>query len=83
MCPHRKLTWFADHGRTTDEIEELRQLVINRFDESYPTSPTSTSAPNAPVARSRHSQKVSNPVFYAVHISQYFISAHLDGLFHL
>jgi hypothetical protein len=35
MCPDRKLKWFKDRGRTTAQIEDIRKLVINRWEESY------------------------------------------------
>lgn len=35
MSPQRKLKWFREQGYTTQEIEELRQIVVNRWEESY------------------------------------------------
>lgn len=35
MCPDKKLVWFAEHGWDSEAIEEVRQLVIRRWNESY------------------------------------------------
>lgn len=49
MCPDRKLKWFKDRGRTAAQIEEIRKLVINRWEQTYkPLSEPQTSIPAAP-----------------------------------
>lgn len=35
MCPDKKLQWFEDHGYDSEDVEEVRKLVINRWNESY------------------------------------------------
>jgi hypothetical protein len=35
MSPHRKLDWFRERGYTTAEIEHLKNLVTERWNESY------------------------------------------------
>lgn len=35
MCPDKKLVWFAEHSWDSEAIEEVRQLVIRRWNESY------------------------------------------------
>jgi hypothetical protein len=47
MCPDKKLKWFKERGWTTEAIEEVRQLVLRRWEESY--KPTAIMVP-APVA---------------------------------
>ncbi|KAF8988141.1 hypothetical protein BDQ17DRAFT_1402226 [Cyathus striatus] len=35
MCPDRKLKWFKDHGCTTQQIKEIKKIVIKRWKETY------------------------------------------------
>jgi len=35
MCPDKKLNWFAKRGWSQNDIEEVRELVIKRWEESY------------------------------------------------
>lgn len=80
MCPHRKLEWFASHGRTTSEIGELKQLVISRWNETYATSSASSMSASTPstsstTSASRHGRKVCNQIrlymcLHDLHLSQ-------------
>lgn len=49
MSPYKKLQWFRDKGRTSAQVEEIRRLVINRWEESYQSTagPTDSSVPAA------------------------------------
>jgi hypothetical protein len=40
MSPDKKLAWFARAGWTSDEIQEVRDLVVRRWNESYRPSTT-------------------------------------------
>ncbi|KAF7978554.1 hypothetical protein HWV62_45470 [Athelia sp. TMB] len=71
MCPHCKLQWFVEHGHSPDKIEELRQLVITRFDESYSglfntpaghMPPLVSSTPTEPWAPRKRSSKWLQPL---------------------
>jgi len=54
MCPDKKLKWFEERGWTTEAIEEVRQLVLHRWEESYKPTAIAVPAPgttlNVPVA---------------------------------
>jgi hypothetical protein len=53
LCSDKKLEWFRKRGWTPEEVEEVRQLVIRRWNESYkPVSvtPTTTAAVAVPLA---------------------------------
>lgn len=53
MCPNKKLQWFKDHGWQPEAIEAVRQLVIQRWTESYqPTSALSAHCPTTSTASS-------------------------------
>jgi hypothetical protein len=49
MCPDKKLKWFEEHGWEPEAIEEVRQLVIQRWTESYKPVPIPATAV-APIA---------------------------------
>ncbi|KDQ15264.1 hypothetical protein BOTBODRAFT_92273, partial [Botryobasidium botryosum FD-172 SS1] len=48
LCPDKKLSWFADNNRSTDEIESARETVTRRFNNSYNNSQTGPPALAAP-----------------------------------
>ncbi|KAF9522259.1 hypothetical protein CPB83DRAFT_741651, partial [Crepidotus variabilis] len=35
MCPDRKLRWFKDHGRTIQQVNQLKSRVIAFWEKSY------------------------------------------------
>ncbi|KAF9530060.1 hypothetical protein CPB83DRAFT_868785 [Crepidotus variabilis] len=35
MCPDRKLRWFKDHGRTIQQVNQLKSRVIASWEKSY------------------------------------------------
>lgn len=53
MCPDRKLKWFKDHGRDSEQIALIREIVISRWNESYVQHA-------APIPTVSHTNKVSS-----------------------
>jgi hypothetical protein len=47
MCPDKKLKWFEERGWTAEAIEEVRQLVLHRWEESYKPTATAVITPAA------------------------------------
>lgn len=35
MCPDKKLQWFVDHDWSSEAVEEVHQLVLHHWAESY------------------------------------------------
>lgn len=35
MCPDRKLKWFKEHGRTTQQIKAIEKMVIKCWNDRY------------------------------------------------
>ena len=35
MCPDKKLKWFKDHGQTAAQIQDIKKMVIECWDETY------------------------------------------------
>ncbi|KAF8218824.1 hypothetical protein L208DRAFT_1066469, partial [Tricholoma matsutake] len=35
MCPDKKLKWFKDHGQTAAQIQDIKKMVIEHWDETY------------------------------------------------
>ncbi|KAF8987428.1 hypothetical protein BDQ17DRAFT_1258553 [Cyathus striatus] len=48
-CPDRKLKWFKDHGRTTQQIKEIKKTVIKWWKETYISDKSSSSQSNKPL----------------------------------
>jgi hypothetical protein len=47
MCPDRKLKWFKDNGRSSQQIKEIKKAVIARWKESYVSGKVSNQASEA------------------------------------
>jgi hypothetical protein len=50
MCPDKKLKWFKDHGQTAAQIQDIKKMVIERWDETY-KGEDSEALPPAPAPR--------------------------------
>jgi hypothetical protein len=66
MCPNKKLKWFEDHGWALEAVEEVRQLVVKRWEESY--KPAGTVPATTPVSAQ---PPVVNPLLFLYYFVTY------------
>ncbi|KAI0045690.1 hypothetical protein FA95DRAFT_1543462 [Auriscalpium vulgare] len=50
MCPNKKLQWFRDENWSEEAVEEVRQLVILRWEENYMPRDGASVAPTPPAS---------------------------------
>lgn len=65
MCPDRKLKWFQDKGCPDQEIQAIRQLVVNRWTESYKPTEQITALSSTPSTASVSSPSSSQTSRYS------------------
>ncbi|KAJ7433236.1 hypothetical protein B0H11DRAFT_1939659 [Mycena galericulata] len=61
MCPDKKLQWFKDRGWTREDVEELRSLVVRRWEKSYKAKALQTTTPDVPTVPAEESSPWLTP----------------------
>ncbi|KAF9003602.1 hypothetical protein BDQ17DRAFT_1241971, partial [Cyathus striatus] len=64
MCPDRKLEWFKVHGYTTQQVQDITNIVMKRWETSYKSSEAIVVPP---VAQKKSSQFVHRAEHITIH----------------
>ncbi|KAL0058691.1 hypothetical protein AAF712_014619 [Marasmius tenuissimus] len=65
MSPNKKLDWFKKHGRTETQVEEIKKLVIQTWNQSYRPAcfaPPQSAGPSTSASTATHMYDWNTPV---------------------